>query len=72
MSDPSKRRGGRVYAAVVASRFGNPAGGPIGSRHRQQLNGEFIAALLRCHSGVIRNPAGSGAIVRRWCGIWRA
>jgi hypothetical protein len=28
--------------------------------------------LLRCHSGVIRNPAGSGAIVRRWCGIWRA
>jgi putative ABC transport system substrate-binding protein len=35
--------------AVVASRFGNPAGGPVGSRHRQQLNGEFIAALLRCH-----------------------
>jgi hypothetical protein len=29
-------RGGRVYAAVVASRFGNPAGGPVGSRHRQQ------------------------------------
>jgi hypothetical protein len=25
----------------------NPAGGPVGSRHRQQLNGEFIAALLR-------------------------
>src|SRR5262249_19899642 len=24
-----------------------PAGGPVGSRHRQQLNGEFIAALLR-------------------------
>jgi hypothetical protein len=23
------------------------AGGPVGSRHRQQLNGEFIAALLR-------------------------
>src|SRR5215813_12451566 len=21
--------------------FGNPAGGPVGSRHRQQLNGEF-------------------------------
>ena len=40
-------RGGRVYAAVVASRFGNPAGGPVGSRHRQQLNGEFITALLR-------------------------
>ena len=40
-------RGGRVYAAVVASRFGNPGGGPVGSRHRQQLNGEFIAALLR-------------------------
>src|SRR6516164_3535723 len=28
-------------------RAGNPAGGPVGSRHRQQLNGEFIAALLR-------------------------
>src|ERR1700757_872002 len=27
--------------------LGNPAGGPVGSRHRQQLNGEFIAALLR-------------------------
>ena len=40
-------RGGRVYAAVFPSRFGNPAGGPVGSRHRQQLNGEFIAALLR-------------------------
>jgi hypothetical protein len=26
---------------------GNPAGAPLGSRHRQQLNGEFIAALLR-------------------------
>src|SRR5262245_25363433 len=26
---------------------GNPAGGPVASRHRQQLNGEFIAALLR-------------------------
>ena len=26
---------------------GNPAGGPVGPRHRQQLNGEFIAALLR-------------------------
>jgi len=26
-------------------RSGNPAGGPVGSRHRQQLNGEFIAAL---------------------------
>ena len=26
---------------------GNPSGGPPGSRHRQQLNGEFIAALLR-------------------------
>jgi hypothetical protein len=25
----------------------NPAGGPVGLRHRQQLNGEFIAALLR-------------------------
>src|SRR5215471_20407142 len=25
----------------------HPAGGPVGSRHRQQLNGEFIAALLR-------------------------
>ena len=28
-------------------RSGNPAGGPVGSRHRQQLNGEFIVALLR-------------------------
>ena len=28
-------------------RSGNAAGGPVGSRHRQQLNGEFIAALLR-------------------------
>src|SRR5262249_7529200 len=28
-------------------RSGNPAGGPVGSRHRQQLNGEFIAALPR-------------------------
>src|SRR5262249_261417 len=28
-------------------RSGNPAGGPVGSCHRQQLNGEFIAALLR-------------------------
>src|SRR5262249_27186203 len=26
---------------------GNPAGALVGSRHRQQLNGEFIAALLR-------------------------
>jgi ABC transporter substrate binding protein len=34
---------------LVAKRMqlGNPAGGPVGSRHRQQLNGEFIAALLR-------------------------
>ena len=28
-------------------RSGNPAGAPVGSRHRQQLNGEFIAPLLR-------------------------
>src|SRR5262249_9879725 len=28
-------------------RSGSPAGAPVGSRHRQQLNGEFIAALLR-------------------------
>ena len=26
---------------------GNPAGAPVGSRHRQQLTSEFIAALLR-------------------------
>jgi hypothetical protein len=32
---------------VQRRRRGNPAGGPVGSRHRQQLNGEFIAALLR-------------------------
>src|SRR5262245_57263041 len=30
-----------------AGRSGNYAGAPVGSRHRQQLNGEFIAALLR-------------------------
>ena len=34
-------------SAIVPSMRGNPAGGPVGSRHRQQLNGEFIAALLR-------------------------
>src|SRR6476660_7219525 len=28
-------------------RSGNPAGGPVGSRHREQCSGEFIAALLR-------------------------
>jgi hypothetical protein len=28
-------------------RPGNPAGAPVGSRHRQQLTGEFVAALLR-------------------------
>src|SRR5499426_1635548 len=28
-------------------RSGGHPGGPVGSRHRQQLNGEFIAALLR-------------------------
>src|SRR5262245_1109857 len=32
---------------VQPGKSGNPAGGPVGSRHRQQLNGEFIAALLR-------------------------
>jgi CheY-like chemotaxis protein len=31
----------------ASSRRGNPAGGSVGSRHRQQLNSEFIAALLR-------------------------
>ena len=30
-----------------AGKSGNHAGAPVGSRHRQQLNGEFIAALLR-------------------------
>src|SRR5262245_52831463 len=33
--------------AFQPGRSGNPAGAPVGSRHRQQLNGEFIAALLR-------------------------
>src|SRR5262249_50558061 len=33
--------------AAEPGRSGNPAGGPVGSRHRQQLNGEVIAALLR-------------------------
>ena len=28
-------------------RSGNPAGAPVGSRHRHHLNSEFIAALLR-------------------------
>ena len=39
------RRGGRPHSASTTT--GNPAGGPVGSRHRQQLNSEFIAALLR-------------------------
>ena len=26
-------------------RSGNPAGGPVGSRHRQQLNSEFVAGI---------------------------
>jgi hypothetical protein len=33
--------------SISCAALGNPAGGPVGSRHRQQLNGEFIAALLR-------------------------
>src|SRR5262245_48737443 len=33
--------------AFQPGRSGNPAGAPVGSRHRQQLNGEFIAAFLR-------------------------
>src|SRR5262245_39080355 len=37
----------RLPAPRSGRRVGNPAGGPVGSRHRQQLNGEFIAALLR-------------------------
>src|SRR5215510_9561229 len=48
---PLNRQGGRERAPWGRARenrkFGNPAGGPVGSRHRQQLNGEFIAALLR-------------------------
>jgi hypothetical protein len=36
-----------VRASVPSARSLNPAGGPVGSRHRQQLTGEFIAALLR-------------------------
>src|SRR5215831_11378185 len=40
--------GTRLPTKPPKRRFlGNPAGGPVGSRHRQQLNGEFIAALLR-------------------------
>src|SRR5262249_24523911 len=34
-------------AGVAQLSIGNPAARPVGSRHRQQLNGEFIAALLR-------------------------
>src|SRR4051794_6067212 len=37
-----RRRAGRPNDAA-----GNPAGGPVGSHHPQQLNSEFIAALLR-------------------------
>src|SRR5215467_15722005 len=33
--------------AFQPGQSGNPSGGRPGSRHRQQLNGEFIAALLR-------------------------
>jgi hypothetical protein len=36
-----------VPTALTNVRCRGPAGGPVGSRHRQQLNGEFIAALLR-------------------------
>jgi uncharacterized membrane protein len=36
-----------VDGSVVLRVHGNPLGAPVGSRHRQQLNGEFIAALLR-------------------------
>src|SRR6516165_6344980 len=42
----------RLTSRITAMAFqpgqsGNPSGGRPGSRHRQQLNGEFIAALLR-------------------------
>src|SRR5262249_51862381 len=40
VSSISRRRTTRAEAP-------NPPGSPVGSRHRQQLNGEFIAALLR-------------------------
>src|SRR6516162_9987599 len=36
-----------AVSSLRSGERGNPAGGPVGSRHRQQLNGEFIAALLR-------------------------
>src|SRR5262245_38791369 len=42
---PRPRR--TVDRCSTAGLQGNPAGGPVGPRHRQQLNGEFIAALLR-------------------------
>jgi hypothetical protein len=42
--------------------MGNPAGGPVGSRHRQQLNGEFIAALLPDAAGLI----GAAHLVPSW------
>src|SRR5262245_36609412 len=38
---------GQLCGIKKADLRGNPSGGRPGSRHRQQLNGEFIAALLR-------------------------
>ena len=44
----SERETGRTGLHLLAVMvLGNPAGAPVGSRHRQQLNGEFIAASLR-------------------------
>jgi hypothetical protein len=47
--DPDAAQANKEHGAParVTLGAGNPAGGPVGSRHRQQLNGEFIAALLR-------------------------
>src|SRR5262245_5004311 len=39
--------GERVRVAFALDCCDRAPGGPVGSRHRQQLNGEFIAALLR-------------------------
>jgi len=46
-------------------RFGNPAGGPVGSRHRQQLNGEFIASYRLTGGG----PSGVLPGARELCPV---
>ena len=47
MHSPSRLGLGSGCSGPHPTGGGWRAGGPVGSRHRQQLNGEFIAALLR-------------------------